>query len=150
MLCNGITDTAGLLRWEVWRAKPSKKHLVLHLVRAALPPEPGAKHKRLGGLWPPYPHLASLPAVSSLSLQFYHLGFRGTTRRRSRRVVPPKPSLGRSRRGRRPSWTSPTGVGSEYTIRKRFYDATQNLHHPPHPPNGARHCGGGVRLRDLG
>src|SRR5262249_12139097 len=116
MLCNGITDTAGFLRWEVWRAKPSKKHLVLHLVRADLPPEPGAKHKRLGGLRPPYPHLASLPAVSSLSLQFYHLGFR---------VVPPKPSLGRSRRSRRPSWTSPTGVGSEYTIRKRFYDSTQ-------------------------
>ncbi|HJZ46042.1 MAG TPA: hypothetical protein VKE41_02710, partial [Roseiflexaceae bacterium] len=50
-----IIDTAGLLRWEVWRAKRSKMLLVLRLVRAALPPEPGAKKKRLGGLWPPHP-----------------------------------------------------------------------------------------------
>src|SRR5262249_11335894 len=42
---NHIDDTAGLLRWEVWRALPSKMHLVLRLVRAALPPEPGAKRK---------------------------------------------------------------------------------------------------------
>src|SRR5262249_36519850 len=53
--CIAKPDTAGLLRWEVWRAKPSKKHLVLGVVRAALPPEPGAKHKRLGGQWPPRP-----------------------------------------------------------------------------------------------
>src|SRR5262249_60999916 len=49
-LCNAPTtsdDTAGLLRWEVWRALPSKKYLVLRLVRAAKPPEPGAKKKRL-------------------------------------------------------------------------------------------------------
>src|SRR5262249_61370737 len=59
-----IHDTAGLLRWEVRRAKPTKMHLVLHLARAALPPEPPAKKKRLGGLRPPHPHLASLPAVS--------------------------------------------------------------------------------------
>src|SRR5262249_62282680 len=50
-------DTAGLLRWEVWRAKPSKKHLVLHLVRAALLPEPPAKKTRLRGHPPPHPPL---------------------------------------------------------------------------------------------
>src|SRR5262249_46629779 len=63
-----LLDTAGLLRWEVWRALPSKMHLVLHLVRAALPPEPGAKHKRLGGRRTPNPHLASLPAVSFFTI----------------------------------------------------------------------------------
>src|SRR5262249_9652580 len=53
--CIAKPDTAGLLRWEVWRAKPSKKHLVLGVVRAAKPPEPGAKHKRLGASGPRAP-----------------------------------------------------------------------------------------------
>src|SRR5262249_46488154 len=67
IFCINTRDTAGLLRWEVWRAKPSKKHLVLHLVRAAKPPEPGANTNVSGGR-PPHPRLTRSPAVSHLSV----------------------------------------------------------------------------------
>src|SRR5262249_52094538 len=49
-----ISDIAGLHRWEVWRALPSKKLLFC------------------GGLRPPHPQLASLPAVSSVSVEKGH------------------------------------------------------------------------------
>src|SRR5262249_25643190 len=58
----------------VWRAKPSKVHFVLRLVRAAKPPEPGAKKKRLGGLRPAPP-----PGefASSVFITFQWVGYGG-------------------------------------------------------------------------
>src|SRR5262249_48664184 len=110
-------------------------HVVLHLVRAALPPEPGAKHKRLGGLRPPTPpprvcppdhpygySIRSLDPANRLTfdnLRTFTVGVRGRLHR-------PRdlPFFGRSRPH---SWPRPAK-------KRRLWRDTQRVPGPSKPP----------------